>query len=67
MSITNPRGILGVIGVILALIALYLLLEKAGGATQLLGAVASGSLGVIGTLQGRTVTYNGASVSGGPT
>jgi hypothetical protein len=66
MSIFNPRGILGVIGVILALIALYLLLEKATGATNILGAIASGSIATIGTLQGRSVTGGGYSVSGGP-
>lgn len=64
MSIFNPRGLLGVIGVVLALIALYLILEKAGGATQVLGSLASGSIGLIGTLQGRNVGAGGVSVGG---
>lgn len=64
MSIFNPRGILGVIGVVLALIALYLLLEKAGGATQVLGSIASGSVGLVGALQARNVSIGGVSVSG---
>lgn len=66
MSLFSPRGILGVVGVILALVALYLLLEKAGGATQILGALATGSLSTIGVLQGRNVSASGVSVSGGP-
>lgn len=64
MSMFNPRGIIGVIGVILALIALYLILERAGGATQVLGSIASGSIGLVGALQGRNVAGNGVSVSG---
>lgn len=64
MSMFNPRGILGVIGVILALIALYLILEKAGGATSVLGSIASGSIGLVGVLQGRNVSGGGYSVSG---
>lgn len=66
MSFLNPRGILGVIGVVLALVALYLVLEKATGATNILGALASGGIGFVGTLQGRTVSGGGYSVSGGP-
>ncbi|HET9691001.1 MAG TPA: hypothetical protein VFP61_07595 [Acidimicrobiales bacterium] len=65
MSLFNPRGLLGLVGTMLALIALYLLLEKASGATSILGALASGSLGVFGVLQGRNVSSNGTSVSGG--
>lgn len=63
MSIFTPRNILAVVGTVLALIALYLILEKAGGATQILGSIASGSLALTGALQGRTVTSNGVSVS----
>ncbi len=69
MSLFNPRGILGVIGVMLALIALYLLLEKASGATSILGALASSALQLTGALQGRNVSTNvagGVSVSGTP-
>lgn len=66
MSFLNPRGILGVIGVILALVALYLILEKGANATSILGALTSGSIGLVGTLQGRSVSSGGTSVSGGP-
>lgn len=66
MSIFSPRGLIGVIGVILALIALYLILEKAGGATQVLSSLASGSIGLVGALQGRSVSGGGYTVSGGP-
>lgn len=64
MSLFNPRGILGVIGVILALIALYLILEKAGGATNILASLASGSIALVGTLQGRTVSGGGYTIGG---
>lgn len=66
MSIFNPRGILGVIGVILALIALYLILEKATGATNILSALAGGGIATIGALQGRSVSGAGYNISGGP-
>lgn len=66
MSFLNPRGILGVIGVILALVALYLILEKGANATSILGALTSGSIATIGVLQGRSVSGQGFSVSGTP-
>lgn len=66
MSIFNPRGILGVIGVILALVALYLILEKGTNATAILGALTSGSIATIGVLQGRSVSGSGYSISGTP-
>lgn len=66
MSIFSPRGLIGVIGVILALIALYLILEKGGQATKVLGSLASGSIGLVGALQGRNVSGGGYSISGGP-
>jgi len=63
VSILNPRGILGVVGVCLFLIALYLVLEKGGNATTILGAVTSGAIGIASTLQGRNVSYTAASGS----
>jgi hypothetical protein len=59
MSIMNPRGIIGVIGVVLVLIALYLILEHYAGATSILSSLANGSIGLVGTLQGRTVSGGG--------
>lgn len=50
---TNIRGINGVIGVMLFLIAIYLVLEKAGGASSLIGATADGGSKIFKTLQGR--------------
>ena len=62
----SPRNVLGLVGVMLFLIALYLVLEKAGGASQVFGALAGGALSVFGVLQGRNVTSGNVSVSGGP-
>lgn len=61
-----PRNVLGVVGIILGLIALYLVLTMAAGANSLLGTLASGSLGLVGALQGRNVSAGGVSVSGKP-
>ncbi len=66
MSMFSPRGALGVIGIMLGLIALYLILEKAGGASQLLSTLATGGMAIFGTLQGRNVSGGGVQVSGGP-
>lgn len=66
MSLFSPRGITGVIGVVLALIALYLVLEKAGGASQVIGSLAGAAMTGIGTLQGRNVSAYSNTVSGGP-
>jgi hypothetical protein len=63
VSMFSPKGILGVIGVVLALIALYLILEHATGATSILGSLAGGSLATIGVLQGRNVSGGGYSIS----
>lgn len=58
----NPRSWLGALGIMLALIALFLVLEYAGGATALVGALATGASQVFGTLQGRAVSGGGVSV-----
>lgn len=58
----TPRSWLGALGIMLGLIALFLVLEYAGGATSLIGALASGAMGVFGTLQGRSVSGGGYSV-----
>ncbi|HUC37033.1 MAG TPA: hypothetical protein VMR97_07915 [Acidimicrobiales bacterium] len=55
-------GWLGALGIMLSLIALFLVLEYAGGATGIIGALASGAAGVFGTLQGRTVSIGGTTV-----
>lgn len=63
----TPRNLLALLGTMLFLIALYLVLEKAGGASQVFGALANGGLALIGGLQGRTVVNgSGAQVSGTP-
>lgn len=53
MSVFSPRGVLGVIGAIFALIAIYLILVHFGGADSLLKTLSTGSIGLITTLQGR--------------
>lgn len=45
--------ILGLFGTSLSLVGLYLLLRNAGGATQILRALGSGSVDIFRTLQGR--------------
>jgi len=62
----RPRGVLGVIGVMLALVALYLLLEHAGGASQIFSTLAASGMALFGTLQGRTTSAYGMTV-GAPT
>jgi hypothetical protein len=63
----NPRSWLGIIGVMLFLIALYLVLEKAAGASSILGTLAAAGVAVFGTLQGRNVSgVGGVSVGGTP-
>ncbi|MCL2393254.1 MAG: hypothetical protein FWC87_01095 [Acidimicrobiaceae bacterium] len=57
----SPRNILGVIGIMLGLIALYLLLENGGQASKILGALSAGSIGIFTTLQGRTTNFTGSS------
>lgn len=54
---------LGIVGVMLALIALYLVLEHATGAAGLIGALAAGGMSIFGTLQGRPVSAYGAQVA----
>lgn len=46
-------GLWGALGVALTLIALYLVLEHGGGASQVFGAFASGTSKIFSTLQGR--------------
>lgn len=53
---------LGIVGTMLALIALYLILEHAGGAAQVIGTLSAGTMAIFGTLQGRTVTAYGQTV-----
>lgn len=62
----NPRSLLGVVGVMLLLVALYLVLEKAGGASQVIGTLAAGGLSIFSALQGRNVNAYGVQVSGTP-
>lgn len=50
---TSVRNTWGAIGVMLALIALYLVLEHAGGASQVIGAFGSFGTNLARTLQGR--------------
>lgn len=52
----SPRNLLGVVGVMLFLIALYLVLEHAGGFSKAISAIASGTIGIFGVLQGRSVS-----------
>lgn len=49
----NPRSIYQVIGVMLFLIALFLVLDKYTGATRVITAVAQGGKGLVRVLQGR--------------
>lgn len=48
------RGIYGVIGTMLALVALYLVLENNGGATKLIDSIGSSGGNILTILQGRT-------------
>lgn len=57
------RNWLGVVGVMLALIALYLVLEHATGAAGLIGALGAGTMAIFGTLQGRAVNAYNMSVA----
>lgn len=57
------RNFLGIVGVMLALVALYLVLEHATGAAGLLGALAAGGMAIFGTLQGRTVNAYSEQIS----
>lgn len=50
---TSVRSIYSVIGVMLFLIALYLVLEKAGGASSLIGSLSNFGVNVTKALQGR--------------
>jgi hypothetical protein len=61
-SIFDPHNFWAVIGVVLFLIALYLVLENYVGATNILSNLFSGSVGLAGTLQGRSVTVGGVKV-----
>lgn len=63
MSLFSPRSVLAVVGTMLALIALYLLLEWGTNTTQILGSLAGGAIGTIGALQGRNVSGGAFSVS----
>lgn len=53
---------LGIVGTMLALIALYLILEHSAGAAQVIGTIGAGTMAIFGTLQGRSVTAYGESV-----
>lgn len=53
MSVFAPRNILGVVGAMLALIALYLVLVHFIGADGILKSIANGSVGLVTALQGR--------------
>lgn len=57
------RNWLGIVGLMLALIALYLVLEHATGAAGILGALGAGTMAIFGTLQGRSVTAYGESIA----
>ncbi|HET9059165.1 MAG TPA: hypothetical protein VFN61_04530 [Acidimicrobiales bacterium] len=59
MSIFKPNSAWAVVGVVLFLIALYLVLEHFGGASALLSTLFNGSTLLAGTLQGRKVTGGG--------
>jgi hypothetical protein len=50
---TSIRGVYGALGVMLFLIALYLVLEKSTGASRVIGAVGSNGVNIFKTLQGR--------------
>jgi hypothetical protein len=54
---------LGIVGTMLALIALYLILQNAGGAAQVIGTIGAGTMAIFGTLQGRNVTAYNETVS----
>ena len=53
---------LGIVGTMLALIALYLLLEHATGAASVISSLGAGTMAIFGTLQGRQVSAYGSSV-----
>lgn len=53
MNQFNPRSVYGTVGVMLFLVAIYLVLEKAAGATSIIRAVGDTSAQVFKTLQGR--------------
>ena len=55
MSLFDPHSIWAVVGVLLFLIALYLVLEHYTGATNILGTLFNGSTVLASTLQGRGV------------
>lgn len=57
------RNWLGIVGVMLTLIALYLVLEHAAGAAQVLGTLGAGTMAIFGTLQGRSVQAYGESIT----
>lgn len=50
---TNIRSFYGALGVMLALVALYLLLNNSKGATSLISSSTSGGVRIFRTLQGR--------------
>ena len=50
---TSIRSVYGALGVMLALVALFLLLDKAGGAAQVIRAISAGGVDIFKTLQGR--------------
>jgi hypothetical protein len=55
-------GIWSMVGVAMALIALYLILEHVLGATDILGSLFSGAVAGAGVLQGRSVRIGGVTV-----
>lgn len=62
MAIFQPHNLWAVVGVVLFLIALYLVLENYGGASSVLGTLFSGATVLTGTLQGRSVSSGGISI-----
>lgn len=51
------------VATMLALIALYLVLEHFAGATSVISTLAAGTMSIFGTLQGRNVSAYGVQVS----
>lgn len=54
---------LKIVGLMLGLIALYLVLEHFAGAADVISSLAAGGMAIFGTLQGRSVSAYGSSVA----
>jgi hypothetical protein len=50
---TSVKSVYSALGVMLFLVAMYLVLQHAGGATQIIASIASAGKMTFGTLQGR--------------